>query len=236
METVEALKSIWELVSNVDPSGHSASAANTSDSIESGLAPCYNMPYGATGMFIHLAFAWAILMLYLRRTPFVPWAGLSRPTIAVAFLEADPWVVELRSWRFVLITALAASLTAGMAITVTMSRTLRHDEHFDQVLSCHALAAATIPLGLAAYITRKRISANLYGFSNFQNWSKTRCYLVWLLASLAWLLVIGYSWTDWVFALMVHQYGGWVLGESSAKATVTWIVYMFACSLPMFSY
>lgn len=84
METVEALKSIWELVSNAHPSGHSASAANTSDSIESGLAPCYNMPYGATGMFIHLAFAWAILMLYLRRTPFVPWAGLSRPTIAVA--------------------------------------------------------------------------------------------------------------------------------------------------------
>lgn len=88
---------------------------------------------------------------------------------AYTSLEADPWVVELRSWRFVLIMALAASLAAGMAITVTMSRTLRGDERFEQILSCHALAAATAPLGLAAYLTRKKISSNLYGYSNFQS-------------------------------------------------------------------
>ena len=125
---------------------------------------------------------------------------------------------KLHFWSFGVSILLGCQLAAGLVLTADIARASRDGWAWDKTSAGHAFAAALPPVGLAIYISKRRNSSNIYFKSKFQVLSVLQCFLYWLFASLAWGLAVGFSWTDWVFALKVHRYDGLMLEEEDAKA------------------
>lgn len=158
--------------------------------------------------------------------------------VAYTGLESENWTLKLQSCRHVLFAVLGILLLVQTVSTIKTLSEIRHDEHLGQVLVAHIIAAAAVPVGLAAQVVCMRTSSNLYSESKVQTWSLTRLFCHCVLASIAWIFVVGVSLTDWAFAVRVHQYKGWVLDENEnmVRSVLTWDLYIVACLLPMFSY
>lgn len=153
-----------------------------------------------------------------------------------SYINRENLMEKLRFWTFGVSILLGCQLTAGLVLTADIARASWDSWAWDKASVGHAFAATLPPVGLAAYIARRRNSSDIYFSSKFQLWSVPQCFLCWLFASLAWGLAVGFSWTDWVFALKVHRYDGWTLKEEDAKANTLWIGYIVACLLPFLSY
>lgn len=143
---------------------------------------------------------------------------------------------KLRFWSFGVSVILGCQLAAGLVLTADIARASWDGWAWDKTSAGHAFAAALPPVGLAVYIAKRRNNSDIYFSSKFQIWSVPQCLLCWLFASLVWCLAVGFSWTDWVFALKLQRYDGWMLEEDDVKANTLWIGYVVACLLPFFSY